>query len=99
MEVSLAKASADIRLEPGNAITLPQLRRVIRQAGYPTRDATVEARGVVIERKGKPVLDLQNGSFLDLAAKPAAPATGVVDVTGVSRVVDKERELLTLTRK
>ena len=95
-DVSLEKATADIRLKPGNAITLPQLRRIIRQAGYPTRDARVDARGTLTERGGKPALDLQNGSFLELAARPSASGAGVVDVTGVSRVVDKEREVLTI---
>jgi copper chaperone CopZ len=97
VEVSLEKASADIRLKAGNAITLPQLRRIIRQAGYPTKDAQIDARGTLVERNGKPAFDLQNGSFLELAAKPAVSAAEAVDVTGVSRVVDKERELLTIS--
>lgn len=96
IDVSLEKASADIRLKPGNAITLPQLRRIIRRSGYPTKDARVEARGMLVERNGKPALDLQNGSFLELSAKPAASSAGVIDVAGVSRVVDKEREVLTI---
>jgi copper chaperone CopZ len=97
VDVSLEKASADIRLEPGNVITLPQLRRVIRQSGYPTKDAKIEARGTLVERNGTPTLDLQNGSVLELAANPSASPTGVIDVTGVSRVAEKEREILTLT--
>jgi Heavy-metal-associated domain len=97
VDVSLEKATADVRLKPGNAITLPQLRRIIRQAGYPTKDARVDARGTLVDRNGKPTLDLQNGSFLELAAKPSALAPGAVDVTGVSRVVYKEREMLTIT--
>ena len=96
VDVSLEKATADVRLGPGNTITLPQLRRIIRQSGYPTKDAHVEARGTLVERNGKPTLDLQNGSFLELAARPTAPADGVVDVTGVSRVVGREREVLTI---
>jgi copper chaperone CopZ len=96
VDVSLERASADIRLKPGNAITLPQLRRIIRQAGYPTKDARVDARGTIVERNGRPTLDLQNGSFLELAARPAGPATGIVDVTGVSRIVEKEREVMTI---
>jgi copper chaperone CopZ len=99
VDVSLEKASADIRLKPGNAMTLPELRRIIRQSGYPTKDARVDARGTFVERNGKPALDLQNGSFLELAAGPTTPAGGVVDVTGVSRVVDKEREVLTMTSR
>ncbi len=97
VDVSLEKASADIRLKPGNAITLPQLRRIIRQSGYPTKDAHVEARGTIVERDGKPALDLKNGSFLELAVKPAVSSTGPIDVTGLSRVVDKDREVLTIT--
>jgi copper chaperone CopZ len=95
--VSLEKATADVRLKPGNAITLPELRRIIRRAGYPTKDAQVDARGTLVERDGRPTLDLQNGSFLELAARPAASAPGTVDVTGVSRVVDRSREVLTIT--
>lgn len=98
-DVSLEKATADIRLKPGNRITLPQLRRTIRQAGYPTKDARIDARGIVVERDGKPALDLQNGSFLELAAKPSESAASVVDVSGVSRVVDKDREVLTIAER
>lgn len=97
VEVSLEKASADIRLKAGNAITLPQLRRIIRQAGYPTKDAQVDARGTIVERNGQPALDLQNGSFLELASRPSISAGGIVEMTGVSRVVDKDREVLTIT--
>jgi copper chaperone CopZ len=99
VDVSIEKANADIRLKPGNAITLPQLRRTIRQAGYPTRDARIEARGTVVDWHGKPTLDLQNGSYLELSTKPAQSTTGVADVTGISRVVDKDREVLTITER
>ena len=97
IEVSLEKANADIRLKPGNTITVPQLRRIIRQSGYPTRDATIEARGTIVEKNGTPALDLLNGSFLELSEKPAAAMTGTVDVKGTSRVVDKDREVLSLS--
>ena len=96
VDVSLEKAIADIRLTPGNAITLAELRRIIRHAGYPTKDASIEARGTVVDRNGKPALDLNNGSFLELAGRPAA-STGALDVRGISRVVDKDREVLTIT--
>jgi copper chaperone CopZ len=97
VDVSLEKAAADIRLKPGNAVTLPQLRRIIRQAGYPTRDAQVDARGTILERNGNLTLDLQNGSYVELAARPAGSVTGVVDVAGVSRTIEKDREILTIT--
>ncbi|HMF98936.1 MAG TPA: heavy metal-associated domain-containing protein [Vicinamibacterales bacterium] len=95
VDVSLEKATADIRLKPGNTITLPQLRKIIRQSGYPTKNAQVNARGTFVERNGQPALDLQNGSFLELSVKPSTAAASAVDVTGVSRVV-KDREVLTI---
>jgi len=97
VDVSLEKATADIRMKAGNTITLAQLRRIVRQSGYPTKDAQVEARGALVERNGKPALDLQNGSFLELAVRPSGLTTAVADVTGVSRVVDKDREVLTIS--
>ncbi len=97
VDVSLEKASADIRLKPGNTITLAELRRIVRQSGYPTKDARIDARGAVVERDGKPALDLQNGSFLELAATPSWLRTDVAQVTGVSRIVDKDRDVLTIT--
>ena len=53
VEVSLEKASAEIRLRAENRVTLERIRQVIRTSGYPTRDADVTARGKVVEQ-GKP---------------------------------------------
>ena len=96
IEVSLEKASAVITFKPDNTITLPQLRKVIRSNGYPTRDAQVVARGKITERDGKPTLDLLNGSFLELTEKPKNATTESVEVTGVSRLV-KDTERLTIS--
>jgi copper chaperone CopZ len=97
VDVSLEKATADVRLKPGNTITLPQLRRVIRQAGYPTKDAHIDAQGALVDRNGKPALDLQNGTFLELATRPSNLGLEIVEVSGISRVVDNVREVLTIT--
>jgi len=43
------------------------------------------------------LLIIANNGFLELATKPATFPTGVADVTGVSRVVGKEREVLTIS--
>ena len=96
VEVSLEKSSATITLKADNRVTLPLLRRTIRNSGYPTRDAQIEARGSITERDGKPVLDLLNGSILELVAKPAASTTQPVAVIGVSRE-DKKAERLSIT--
>jgi copper chaperone CopZ len=98
VEVSLAKSAAVITLKPHNTITLPQLRRVIRSSGYPTRDAQIEARGRITERGGKPVLDLLNGSILELSEKPAIAPPTEIEITGVSRAVDKDTDRLTLAK-
>ena len=98
VDVSLEKASAVITFKDNNNITLPQLRRVIRSSGYPTRDAQVEARGRISERDGKPVFDLLNGSVLELAEKPARAPSTDVEVTGVSRAIDRETDRLTIER-
>jgi hypothetical protein len=98
-DVSLTTATADIRLKPDNRITLPQLREVLKKNGYPTRDAQVSARGKAIERDGKRLLDLLNGSTLELAETPAAAslaADKIVEVAGTSRVDGKTPEVLTV---
>jgi hypothetical protein len=96
VEVSLEKSSADIKLKADNKITLPQIRRIIRSNGYPTKDTQITARGKIVERDGKPALDLLNGSFLDLAEKPKDAPADAVEITGVSRADDKNAELLTI---
>jgi copper chaperone CopZ len=98
VDVSLEKSSAVITFKANNNITLPQLRRIIRGSGYPTRDAQVEARGRIAERNGKPVFDLLNGSVLELAEKPADAPSPDVEITGVSRAVDRETDRLTIER-
>jgi copper chaperone CopZ len=96
VELSAEKGSVDIRLTAENKITLPQLRRTIRSFGNEPTDAKVTANGKIVERDGKPVLDLLNGSFLVLAAKPKDAPPDAVEVTGVSRADDKNTELLTI---
>ena len=97
VDVSLEKASADVRLKPGNKITLSQLRKVIRDGGYPTKDAQVEARGQMVERNGLLSLDLLNGTTIDVPGFSGQRPPGPVDVVGVSRADSKTHETLTIT--
>ena len=96
IEVSIEKASADIRLRPDNRVTLEQIRRAIRSNGYPTKVAEITARGTFAEQDGKPVFDLRNGSVLTLTEKPPSPPSGVVEITGVSTFDEKSGERLTV---
>jgi hypothetical protein len=105
-DVSLDKASADIRLKAGNAISIAQLRELMKKNGFPTKDAQVVARGRITDRDGRLSLDLLNGVIMDIVADPKiAGELGVlrrdvrqpiVEVTGVSRAVAKNVEQLTV---
>jgi hypothetical protein len=99
-EVSLDKASADIRLKPDNRITMPQLRALLKKNGYPTRDAQIEARGKIVDAGGTLVFDLLNGSTMaldpDPKGAPVRPGSQAVEVTGVSRADGKVAEKLTI---
>jgi hypothetical protein len=98
-EVSLTKATAEIRLKPDNRVTLPQLREVLKKNGYPTRDAEISGRGQIVEGDGRRVLDLLNGSTMDLAESAAAarlPLKQTIEIAGTSRGNGKGPETLTV---
>jgi copper chaperone CopZ len=50
VDVSLERATADIRLRAGNAITLAQLRQIIKNNGFASKEAIVTVIGNLIER-------------------------------------------------
>jgi hypothetical protein len=97
-EVSLDKASADIRLKADNRITMAQLRQVLKKNGYPTRDAQIEARGRIAEHDGKLVVDLLNGSTMEAEQQGVAlkPSAQVAQIGGISRADAKAGEKLTV---
>lgn len=74
VDVSLTRAVADIRLRPGNKISLEQLRKLVKANGFTPREASVTAIGKPIERGGKPALELGPDSVLLIAADPVEPA-------------------------
>ena len=97
VEVSLQKGSAEILLKPDNKITLPQIRRIIRSSGYPTKDAEITARGRIVTSGADPVLDLLNGSVLPIVEGGQGAGDAVVEVVGVSRPGEgKDEERLTI---
>jgi hypothetical protein len=66
VDVSLERATADIRLRPGNAISLPQVRQIIKDNGFTSKEATVSVAGTLIERGGKPALDVSGTKIVML---------------------------------
>ncbi len=47
VSVTLKRGVAHITLAKGNTVTMAQLRRIIKDAGYTSRDATVTVAGTV----------------------------------------------------
>jgi hypothetical protein len=74
IDVSLKRGSAIVRLRPGNRVTLPQLRQIIKDNGFTSKDATVTAVGTVVGHGGKPALDVPGiGAVALLARDPKLP--------------------------
>jgi hypothetical protein len=66
--VSLERATADIRLRAGNTVTLAQLRQIIKNNGFTSKEATVTVTGNLIERGGKPAIDVTGTNIVMLIA-------------------------------
>ncbi len=97
VNVSLERASTDIQLRPGNSITLEQLRSIIKNNGFTTKEATVTVDGNLIERGGQPALDVtgtntvmlivddtkQPGILKQVQDRLRSKPAGLVRLTGV----------------
>jgi len=77
--VSLERASAAIALRPGNRITLPQLRQIIKNNGFTAKDAAVTVIGTLTERGGKPALTVTGSDIVWLIGPRAANDTAYAD--------------------
>jgi copper chaperone CopZ len=84
VEVSLERAVADIRLNPGNAVTIDRLREIVKTNGFAPREAVVTAVGRLLDRGGTPAIELAPATTLLLAADPANAAT-FTELAGRSR--------------
>jgi copper chaperone CopZ len=84
VEVSLERAVADIRLKPGNTVSIDKLREIVTTNGFAPRESVVTAVGRLIDRGGTPAIELSPSTTLVLAADPAnaAPFT---ELAGRSR--------------
>jgi copper chaperone CopZ len=93
VDVSLERGAATIALRPGNRITLPQLRQIIKNNGFTAKDATVTVIGTVVERGGKPALSVtgtdvvwllagSNAAYADDMQRVRAPQTAPVEAAG-----------------
>jgi copper chaperone CopZ len=82
VQVSLNEGVADIVLKPRNKVTVEAVREVVRRNGFTPKDAQVQVAGQVVERGGKPALEVSEADvvypLLPVAAGPGLPkdATG-----------------------
>lgn len=58
VEVSLNKGEALLRFKPGNSVTVEKIRQVVLDNGFTPKSADAEVAGKVIERNGKPALEV-----------------------------------------
>ena len=95
VEVSLTKASTDIRFRPGNTVTLAQLREVIKNGGFKSGEVQITAKGKLVNDKNRVTFDLAPAKTTFIVeSNPASPdahaearkladaAQGTVEVTG-----------------
>jgi copper chaperone CopZ len=108
-EISLERASADITLRPDNRLTLEQFRKLIKFNGFAPKDATITARGTVVDRGGKPAFQVSgidtlliivpgksaSGGYKQLADALTAKKTSALEITGtVQRKGDGSEEIV-----
>jgi copper chaperone CopZ len=97
IELVPEKGIAEIRLKAGNKITMGDVRRIVKSTGYTPGDAEITARGRIAGAGSAASLDLLNGSTLPIADGAKDSNGTIVEVTGVSKVDDKNDERLTIT--
>ena len=87
VSVTLKRGVAHITLAKGNTVTMAQLRRIIKEAGYTSRDATVTAVGTV--RAEGSSLTLAVAGTAEVFDLSAAKGQSLADIErGVDRVAE-----------
>jgi hypothetical protein len=86
VEVSLNQGTVTLELKPGNKVAVEQVREIVRKNGFTPKEALVTVAGRLIERKGKPALQVAGIDQVLLLAgqdgRAAALAGKEVVVTG-----------------
>jgi hypothetical protein len=103
VDVSLEKAIVHMRLRAGNAITLAQVREIIRSNGFSSREAVVTVVGRLVRRGGTPALEVSGTPVvMRIVADAAAPdafrqvqaadASPAVELTGTATLAADQQE-------
>jgi len=71
VDVKLSTGSTILDLKPGNAVTLAQLRQIIKNNGFVSKDVQVTAAGTPATIEGKPAFTVDGtGEHMSAAAQP-----------------------------
>ncbi len=79
VKVSLNEGTAVIKLKEGNKVDVEQIRDIIRKNGFTPKDADVKVAGKVVERNGRPALEVNGPDVVYLLEGNVAP---LKDMTG-----------------
>jgi copper chaperone CopZ len=96
VELSLQRASADIRLRQNNRVTLDQFRKIVKGNGFQPRQASVAAVGTVREIGGKLAFEVSGlttplvvapdrtepGAYKELQSAFDSKTSAVFEITG-----------------
>ena len=96
VRVSLKEGLTVLELTPGNTVTLAQLRQVIRNNGFVTKEAQVVAAGTVSTTGGAVVFEVA-GSRERYTLPAGFSGSGPLTVTGVADITDPKAIKLTVT--
>jgi copper chaperone CopZ len=78
VKVSLNEGSAEVKLKDGNKVTVDQVRELIRKNGFTPKQSEVKVLGKVIERDGKPALDVTGLDLVYLLEGDASKLKGMI---------------------
>jgi copper chaperone CopZ len=72
VELSLERATADLKLRQGNTLSLDKFRELVKLNGFAAKEAIVTAKGLVVSHNGKPAIEVSGvGTMLVVVADKA----------------------------
>jgi copper chaperone CopZ len=74
VELSLERAAADIRLRPGNRVSLDRFRQIVKGNGFEPKEAVVTAVGTVRDAGGRLSFEVEGTGNLLVVAPDKTPA-------------------------
>jgi hypothetical protein len=95
VRVSLNEGLTVLELAPENTVTLAQLRQVIRNNGFVTKEAQVVAAGTVSRSGGLVVFEV-SGSRERYTLQAGFSGSGPLTVTGVADITDPKAIKMTV---